>query len=152
PGALYKYEIRTREGELRIKADPLGREMEHPPATATRVTESKHAWGDEAWMKARAGKDHTREPMSIYELHIGSWARVPEENHRWLTYRELAPRLVEHAKALGFTHLELMPVAEHAFYPSWGYQVTGYFAPTARYGTPDDFRYFVDYCHQHGLG
>ena len=151
-GALYKYEIRTREGELRLKCDPLGREMELPPATATRVTESSYQWFDEAWMRARAGKDHTREPVSIYELHVGSWARIPEEDNRWLTYRELAPRLVAHVKALGFTHIELMPVAEHAFYPSWGYQVTGYFAPTGRYGTPDDFRFFVDYCHQQGIG
>ena len=151
-GALYKYEIRTREGELRLKADPLGREMELPPATATRVTQSSYLWNDNAWMHARAGKDHTREPVSIYELHVGSWARIPEEDNRWLTYRELAVRLVAHVKALGFTHVELMPVAEHAFYPSWGYQVTGYFAPTGRYGTPDDFRYFVDYCHQQGVG
>jgi 1,4-alpha-glucan branching enzyme len=151
-GALYKYEIRTREGELRTKTDPLGREMELPPATATRVTESSYAWHDEQWMHQRAGKDHTREPMSIYELHLGSWARIPEDGNRWLTYRELAPRLVAHVKALGFTHVELMPVAEHAFYPSWGYQVTGYFAPTGRYGSPDDFRFFVDYCHQQGIG
>jgi 1,4-alpha-glucan branching enzyme len=151
-GALYKYEIRTREGELRTKADPLGREMELPPATATRVAVSSYAWGDAQWLQQRAGKDQTREPISIYELHVGSWARVPEEGHRWLSYRELAPRLVAHVKALGFTHIELMPVAEHAFYPSWGYQVTGYFAPTGRYGSPDDFRFFVDYCHQHGVG
>jgi 1,4-alpha-glucan branching enzyme len=151
-GALYKYEIRTREGELRVKADPLGREMEHPPATASRVTEAYHVWADAEWMQARARKDPTREPIVIYELHMGSWARVPEEGHRWLTYRELAPRLCEHVKKLGFTHVELMPVAEHAFYPSWGYQVTGYFAPTSRYGTPDDFRWFVDYCHQQGVG
>jgi 1,4-alpha-glucan branching enzyme len=152
PGALYKYEIRTREGELRTKCDPYGREMELPPATATRVNVSSYGWGDQQWMHERAGKDPTREPMSIYEVHLGSWARVPEEGNRWLTYRELAPRLVAHMQKLGFTHLELMPVAEHAFYPSWGYQVTGYFAPTGRYGTPDDFRFFVDYCHQHGIG
>jgi 1,4-alpha-glucan branching enzyme len=152
PGALYKYELRTREGELRTKADPLGREMELPPATASRVTASTYAWGDQQWMQTRVTKDLTREPMSVYEVHLGSWARVPEEGNRWLTYRELVPRLVNHAKVLGFTHLELMPVAEHAFYPSWGYQVTGYFAPTSRYGTPDDFRHFVDYCHQAGIG
>jgi 1,4-alpha-glucan branching enzyme len=151
-GALYKYEIRTQEGSLRTKTDPLGREMEHPPATATRVTDSHHVWQDEGWMMNRAHKDHTREPISIYELHLGSWARVPEEANRWLSYREIAPRMVEHVKRLGFTHVELMPIAEHAYYPSWGYQVTGYFAPTARYGTPDDFRWFVDYCHKHGIG
>jgi 1,4-alpha-glucan branching enzyme len=152
PGALYKYEIRTQDGALRVKCDPLGREMEHPPATATRVTESRHAWSDSAWMEERARRDPRREPLSIYEVHLGSFLRVPEDGNRWLTYRELAPRLVDHVKKLGFTHVELMPVAEHAFYPSWGYQVTGYFAPTARYGTPDDFRYFVDYLHQHGVG
>ncbi|MFO7179740.1 MAG: 1,4-alpha-glucan branching protein GlgB [Pseudomonadota bacterium] len=151
-GALYKFEIKTREGALRLKADPYAREMELPPATASRVTKSTYVWGDDAWMKARVGRDLRREPISIYEVHLGSWARVPEDGYRWLTYRELAPRLVAHVQRLGFTHIELMPVAEHAFYPSWGYQVTGYYAPTARYGTPDDFRYFVDYCHQHGVG
>ena len=152
PSALYKYEIKTQEGALRIKTDPLAREMEPPPATASRVTESRYVWGDDAWMQARVGRDIRREPMTIYEVHLGSWARVPEEGHRWLSYREAAPRLVAHAQRLGFTHIELMPLAEHAFYPSWGYQVTGYFAPTARYGTPDDFRFFIDYCHQHGIG
>jgi 1,4-alpha-glucan branching enzyme len=152
PGALYKFEIKTKDSALRLKADPLGREMEPPPRTASRVYHSNYQWHDEAWMKARPERDVTREPVLIYELHIGSWARVPEEGNRSLSYRELAPRLVEHVKRLGFTHVELMPVAEHAYYPSWGYQVTGYFAPTARYGTPDDFKFFVDYCHQHGIG
>jgi 1,4-alpha-glucan branching enzyme len=152
PGELYKFEIKTQEGSLRIKTDPMAREMELPPATASRVNESHYGWGDEAWMHARAARDIRREPVAIYELHLGSWARVPEDANRWLSYRELAPRLVAHVQRLGFTHVELMPVAEHAFYPSWGYQVTGYFAPTARYGTPDDFRFFVDYCHQHGIG
>jgi 1,4-alpha-glucan branching enzyme len=151
-GAIYKYEIRTKEGALRSKADPFGREMEMPPATATRITKSEYSWSDRAWMKERAASDPTRQPMSIYELHLGSWVRVPEDGYRSLSYREMAPRLVEHVKALGFTHIELMPVAEHAFYASWGYQVTGYFAPTSRYGSPDDLRYFVDYCHQQGIG
>jgi len=151
-GALYKYEIKTQNGDLRIKADPLGREMEHPPATATRINVSRYQWRDEAWMKERLKQDPTRQPLSIYELHLGSWMRVPEEGNRWLSYREIAPRLIEHVKRLGFTHIEIMPIAEHAYYPSWGYQVTGYYAPTARYGSPDDFRYFVDYCHQQGVG
>ncbi|MDQ2643189.1 MAG: 1,4-alpha-glucan branching protein GlgB [Myxococcota bacterium] len=151
-GALYKFEIKTQEGALRLKTDPFAREMELPPATASRVNESHYGWGDDAWMKARAARDIRREPLSIYEVHLGSWARVPEDGHRWLTYREIAPRLVAHVQKLGFTHVELMPIAEHAFYPSWGYQVTGYFAPTSRYGRPDDFRFFVDYCHQHGIG
>jgi 1,4-alpha-glucan branching enzyme len=150
--SLYKYEIKTQEGALRVKTDPMAREMEMPPATASRVTDSRYDWGDEAWMQARAGRDIRREPVAIYEVHLGSWVRVPEDGNRWLSYREAAPRLVAHAQRLGFTHIELMPIAEHAFYPSWGYQVTGYFAPTARYGSPDDFRFFVDYCHQHGIG
>ncbi len=152
PGALYKYELKTQEGALRVKTDPYAFEMEHPPATASRVHQCRHTWNDETWMRERASKDLLREPISIYELHLGSWARVPEEDHRSLTYREIAPRLVEHCKRFGFTHVELMPIAEHPFYPSWGYQVTGYYAPTARYGAPDDFRWFVDYCHQHGIG
>ncbi len=151
-GTLYKYEIKTKEGLLRIKTDPWATEMEAPPLTASRVARSNYTWHDEGWLKARAKGDIAREPVNIYECHLGSWARVPEEGNRWLTYRELAVRLCEHAKRLGFTHLELMPVAEHAFYPSWGYQVTGYFAPTSRYGSPDDFRGFVDYCHQQGIG
>jgi 1,4-alpha-glucan branching enzyme len=151
-GTLYKYEIKTGNGDLRLKTDPMGREMEHPPASATRVTQSSYEWKDDKWLKERLEQDPTRQPISIYEMHLGSWMRVPEEGNRYLSYRELVPRLVEHVKRLGFTHLEILPVAEHAYYPSWGYQVTGYFAPTARYGTPDDFRYFVDYCHQHGIG
>jgi 1,4-alpha-glucan branching enzyme len=151
-GALYKFEIRTREGQLRIKTDPLARETERSPGTASRVAASTYAWQDQAWLAARAKGDIAREPVSIYEVHLGSWARVPEQENRMLSYRELAPRLVEHARHFGFTHLELMPVAEHAYYPSWGYLVTGYFAPAARYGAPDDLRYFVDYCHTHGIG
>jgi 1,4-alpha-glucan branching enzyme len=151
-GELYKFELKTQEGALRVKTDPFAREMEHPPATASRISESRYTWGDDAWMQARASRDIRREPMAIYEAHAGSWARVPEEGHRWLSYRELAVRLVAHVQRLGFTHIELLPIAEHAYYPSWGYQVTGYYAPTVRYGSPDDFRYFVDYCHQHGIG
>jgi len=151
-GELYKFEVKTQDGALRLKTDPMAREMELPPATASRVNESRYTWSDEAWMQARRSRDIRREPVSIYEVHPGSWVRVPEEGNRWLSYRELAPRLVAHCLRLGFTHIELMPVAEHAYYPSWGYQVTGYYAPTSRYGTPDDFRYFVDYCHQHGIG
>ncbi len=151
-GDLYKFEVKTQLGDLRVKTDPLAQRMECPPQTASIVHESGYEWGDDAWMTQRAQKDITREPVNIYELHLGSWARIPEEGHRSLSYREVAPRLVEHVKKLGFTHIELMPLAEHAFYPSWGYQVTGYFAPTARYGSPDDLKYFVDYCHRHGIG
>ncbi|HEX9705709.1 MAG TPA: 1,4-alpha-glucan branching protein GlgB [Gemmatimonadales bacterium] len=152
PGALYKYEIKTADGALRLKTDPLAQAMEAPPRTAGRVVASTYEWSDAAWRAARRGVDPRRDPMAIYEVHLGSWARLPEEGNRTLTYREIAPRLVAHARRLGFTHLELLPVAEHAFTGSWGYQVMGYYAPTARYGTPDDFRFFVDYCHQHGLG
>jgi 1,4-alpha-glucan branching enzyme len=152
PGALYKYEILTREGVPRTKTDPFAQAMEMPPATASVVFESRYEWGDDAWMEARPSRDHAREPMVVYEVHPGSWARVPEEDDRWLTYRELGERLVAHVKRLGFTHIELLPVSEHPFYGSWGYQVSGYFAPTARYGSPDDFRWFVDHCHQNGIG
>ncbi|MEO8905548.1 MAG: 1,4-alpha-glucan branching protein GlgB, partial [Polyangiaceae bacterium] len=151
-GSLYKFELKTQAGELRLKADPVGREMEISPGTASKVTRAEHHWGDSSWMAARAQKPIVREPVSIYEAHLGSWARVPEEQGRMLTYRELAVRLVDHVKRLGFTHIELMPVAEHPYYPSWGYLTTGYFAPTSRYGSPDDFRYFVDYCHAHEVG
>ena len=151
-GALYKFEIKTNAGAIRIKADPFGQYMELPPGTASRVTTSSYVWGDGGWMTARTTRNMHREPMSIYEVHLGSWARVTEEMNRPLTYRELAVKLVDHVKKLGFTHIELMPIAEHPFSGSWGYQVSGYYAPTARYGTPDDFRYFVDVCHQNGIG
>jgi 1,4-alpha-glucan branching enzyme len=151
PGELYKYEIKTREGGLRLKADPFGAWMEAPPASASRVFTSRHLFRDEAWLAKRPA-DLAREPVSIYEVHLGSWARVPEEGDRPLGYREIATRLVEHVKRLGFTHVELLPLAEHAFYGSWGYQVTGFYAPTARYGTPDDLRFLVDTCHRAGIG
>jgi 1,4-alpha-glucan branching enzyme len=151
-GALYKYEIRTRDGQLLLKTDPMAQAMELPPGTAARVYQSAFAWDDGGWMHARRAASHAHAPMHTYEVHLGSWQRVPEEGNRWLSYRELAPRLVKHAQHFGFTHLELMPVAEHPFTGSWGYQVTGYYAPTARYGSPDDFRFFVDYCHRHGVG
>ncbi|MFO0567809.1 MAG: 1,4-alpha-glucan branching protein GlgB [Polyangiaceae bacterium] len=151
-GALYKYEIKTQEGGLRFKADPMAECAELPPGTASVVTRSRHVWFDQKWMTERRTSDATRRPVAIYEVHLGSWMRVPEEGHRSLSYREIAPKLVQHCRRFGFTHVELMPVAEHPFFGSWGYQVTGYFAPSGRYGTPDDFRYFVDYFHQHGIG
>jgi len=152
PGALYKFEIKTAAGDLRIKTDPLAASMELPPGTASRVYESGHTWGDDAWMAARAARDPLREPMAVYEVHLGSWARKPEEGHRALSYREIAPKLIEHARRHGFTHLEFLPIAEHPFTGSWGYQVSGYYAPTARYGTPDDLRCLIDQCHQAGIG
>ena len=152
-GALYKFEIRTADGLMRLKTDPFAFAMEPPPGTASRVA-SPHAyrWTDDAWLAARAQRDPAREPMAIYEVHLGSWMRVPEEGDRPLTYREIAPRLAAHVRALGFTHVELLPVMEHPFTGSWGYQVTGYYAPTARYGSPDDFRAFVDTLHDAGIG
>jgi 1,4-alpha-glucan branching enzyme len=153
PGALYKYEILTQEGMIRLKADPLSLSMEQPPGTASRVVRTDgYVWGDDEWMAARRGRDPRREPMLAYEVHLGSWMRVPEEGCRGLSYREIAPKLVEHARRFGFTHIEFLPVMEHPFEGSWGYQVSGYFAPTARFGTPDDFRYLVDTLHRAGIG
>jgi 1,4-alpha-glucan branching enzyme len=153
PGMLYKYEILTQEGMLRLKADPMSLSMEHPPGTASRVVRTDtYVWRDDEWMAARRRRDLRREPMAVYELHLGSWARMPEEGNRWLTYREIAPKLAEHVGRLGFTHVELLPVMEHPFDGSWGYQVSGYYAPTSRFGTPDDFRHFVDTLHQRGIG
>ena len=149
-GALYKYEIKTAEGDLRPKTDPFAFSMERPPGTASRVFRSRHAWRDGSWLEARARLNPLHEPMSVYEVHLGSWLR--RDDGELLGYRELAERLVPHARRFGFTHLELLPVSEHPFDGSWGYQVSGYFAPTARHGTPDDFRAFVDACHGAGLG
>jgi 1,4-alpha-glucan branching enzyme len=154
PGTLYKYEIVTHAGDIRIKTDPFAFKMEQHPGTASIVEPPPTAydWSDGEWMSKRDALDPHREPMLAYEVHLGSWARVPEEGNRHLTYREIAPRLADHVKRLGFTHVELMPVMEHPFYGSWGYQVSGYYAPTSRFGTPDDFRYFVDALHQRGIG
>jgi len=152
-GSCYKFEIRTTGGHLLHKTDPYGRYFEVPPNTASVVFTERYSWRDADWMRDRPSFDGWRErPMSIYEVHPGSWRRVPEDGHRSLTYRELADTLVPYVRELGYTHIELMPVMEHPFGGSWGYQVIGFYAPTSRYGTPDDFRYFVDECHRHGLG
>jgi 1,4-alpha-glucan branching enzyme len=151
-GALYKYHILGPGGEVRLKADPFAQAMELPPSTASRVAASSYQWGDGDWMARRPERDPRRAPVAIYEVHLGSWARVMEEGGRPLTYREIAPRLIEHARRHGFTHLEFLPLAEHPFTGSWGYQVSAYFAPTARYGTPDDLRFLIDACHCAGLG
>ncbi len=151
--ALYKFELRTREGLLRLKSDPMGFKMQQAPETASIVVaEGTYTWRDAAWMTARTGRHEVRQPVHIYEVHLGSWARVPEEGDRALTYREIAPRLAKHVRKLGFTHVELLPVMEHPFYGSWGYQVTGYFAPSSRYGTPDDLRFLIDTLHDAGIG
>jgi 1,4-alpha-glucan branching enzyme len=152
-GTLYKYHIQSRyHGDRMDKLDPYGFYFEVPPRTASIVWDLEYAWNDRDWMKARSDADlHTR-PVSVYEMHIGSWRRVPEEGNRSLSYRELAGILPEYIKQLGFTHIEFLPVMEHPFYGSWGYQTTGYFAPTSRYGTPQDFKHLVDILHQNGIG
>jgi len=151
--SCYKFEIRSTAGHLLHKCDPYGRYFEIPPNTASLVFEERYQWRDHEWMRDRPSFDGWRvRPMSIYEVHLGSWRRVPEEGNRVLSYRELADALVPYVREMGYTHIELMPVMEHPFGGSWGYQVIGFFAPTSRYGTPDDFRYFVDECHRHGLG
>ena len=149
PGALYKFELRHRDtGTVMQRADPYARAAEVPPRSASRVAASRYAWGDAEWCTHRA--DWKQAPLSIYELHAGSWRR--HADGRWYGYRELADALVPYLQELGFTHVELLPITEHPYDASWGYQTTGYFAPTARFGTPDDFSYFVDRCHRSGLG
>jgi 1,4-alpha-glucan branching enzyme len=153
-GEKYKFEIRAGDSAILKKSDPFGVSFEVPPQSASVVRDISHyQWQDEQWMTTR--DSHGRwldRPMTIYEVHLGSWARVTEEGNRFLTYRELADRLVPYVKGLGFTHLELLPVMEHPFSGSWGYQVLGFFAPTSRFGPPEDFKFFIDACHQAGLG
>jgi len=153
-GALYKYFIESRYYDYHVeKADPYGFAAEIRPQTASKVWDiSRYSWNDEHWMNARPGRFLQEEAMSIYEVHLGSWMRVPEDDNRWLTYREIASRLVEYVRHMGFTHVEMLPVSEHPFDGSWGYQTVGYFAPTSRFGTPDDFMYLVDILHQNGIG
>lgn len=152
-GTIYKYYIVSHRRAYRVeKADPFAFHTETPPKTASIVWDLNHSWGDQAWMRERRTHNALDAPISIYEMHLGSWRRVPEEENRYLSYRELAPRLAEYLKQTGFTHVEFLPVMEHPFYGSWGYQSTGYFAPTSRYGTPQDLMYLVDYLHQHDIG
>jgi 1,4-alpha-glucan branching enzyme len=153
-GVRYKYEVRTRKGHLLHKADPYARCQETPPQTASIVwTGNAYEWGDGEWMRQRESLGEWRErPMSIYEVHLGSWRRREDDAQYSLSYRELAATLVPYVRDLGYTHIELLPIMEHPFFGSWGYQVVGFFAPSSRFGTPDDFRYFVDQCHQQGLG
>jgi 1,4-alpha-glucan branching enzyme len=152
-GSLYKYRIASlHHGHVADKADPFGIWHEKPPRTASVVWDLDYQWSDNDWMTNRRERNSLRAPISIYEVHLGSWMRVPEDHNRPLTYREMAPRLAEYVGRLGYTHVELLPVMEHPFYGSWGYQTTGYFAPTARYGSPQDFMYLVDHLHQHGIG
>jgi 1,4-alpha-glucan branching enzyme len=153
-GQAYKYVVVSRDGHEVLKADPFAAysETPSPGATGSRVWDLAYDWGDAAWMSTRARANALDAPMSIYEVHLGSWRRVPEEGNRSLTYREMAAPLARYVQRMGFTHVELLPITEHPFYGSWGYQTTGYFAPTARYGTPQDLMYLIDVLHQHGIG
>jgi 1,4-alpha-glucan branching enzyme len=153
-GAIYKYHIESDYGGYEVdKADPYGFAAEIRPQTASRVWNlATYSWRDDEWMTSRRQRNALESPISIYEVHPGSWRRVPEEGNRWLTYRELAHQLADYLCETGFTHVEFLPVMEHPFDGSWGYQTIGYFAPTSRFGTPADFMYLVDYLHQHGIG
>jgi 1,4-alpha-glucan branching enzyme len=153
-GAVYKYHVESRDRRYEAdKADPYGFAAEIRPRTASRVWDLQdYSWLDNSWMANRAKKNSLNSPISIYEMHLGSWMRVPEEGNRWLTYREMAPLLANYVHDAGFTHVEFLPIMEHPFDGSWGYQIIGYFAPTSRFGTPSDFMYLIDYLHQQGIG
>ena len=153
PGAHYKFEIRSRTGAALLKSDPFAFFKQHGKSTASLVYDlERYRWNDSEWMEARQKKNWPESAISIYEVHLGSWRRKPEEGNRHLTYLELADTLIPYVLEMGYTHIELLPVAEHPFEGSWGYQVTHYYAPTSRFGTPDEFRSFVDKCHQAGIG
>ncbi len=152
-GALYKYEIVPRRGAMRLKTDPYGSYFESPPNNASVVWNvRKYQWGDQQWMARRDNTDWRREPVLVYEMHLGSWKRNPEDGNRPFTYREMASELVPYLQEMGYTHVEFMPLAEYPFDGSWGYQVTGFYAPTHRYGTPEDFMFLVDTLHQNNIG
>jgi 1,4-alpha-glucan branching enzyme len=153
-GEMYKFELRDPKGTIRLKTDPYGTRFESPPGNASIVCDPRRfAWDDAAWIERRKSQaGQLDRPISIYEVHLGSWRRKPEDNNRPLTYREIAPELADYVVEMGFTHVEVLPVAEHPFDGSWGYQVTGFYAPTHRYGTPEDFAGFVDHLHRRGIG
>jgi 1,4-alpha-glucan branching enzyme len=153
-GVIYKFEIRSNVGELpMLKADPYGFYAELRPKTGSIVANiDRYTWGDATWMAARGQRNWLESPISIYEVHLSSWRQFPEEGHRWLTYRELADHLIPYVKQMGYTHIELLPIMEHPLDASWGYQTLGYYAVTSRYGSPADFMYFIDRCHQEGIG
>ncbi|MEI6073434.1 MAG: 1,4-alpha-glucan branching enzyme, partial [Verrucomicrobiae bacterium] len=152
-GAHYKFEIRGPHGEVFLKTDPYAFFAQHGTQTGCMVFDlGRFGWSDSGWMEKRARRDPYATPMSIYEVHLGSWQRLPEDGNRALSYLELGDRLIPYVKELGFTHIELMPVMEHPFDGSWGYQVVNYYAPTSRFGNPDEFRHFVDRCHREGIG
>jgi 1,4-alpha-glucan branching enzyme len=152
-GALYKFEIRTKRRQVLIKADPYAFFAEIRPKSASVVSDiSTYEWHDAVWLRKRSGQNALESPVSIYEVHLGSWMRVPEEGNRSLTYREMTEKLVRYVREMGYTHIELLPVTEHPFDASWGYQTIGYFAPTSRFGKPQEFMHFVDVCHQNNIG
>jgi 1,4-alpha-glucan branching enzyme len=152
-GSFYKFHIASRFNSYKVdKVDPFGFQHAPAPRKETIVCDLKYTWNDKTWMAARGKRQKLDQPISVYEIHVGSWMRIPEQNNRWLTYRELAPKLADYLRDRAFTHVEFLPVMEHPFYGSWGYQTTGYFAPTSRFGSPQDFMYLVDYLHQHDIG
>ena len=152
-GARYKYHIVSRYNDYRVdKADPFGIYNDTPPETVSIVWDLEYTWNDQAWMAKRGNHNSSDAPISIYEVHLGSWMRLAEQGNRWLTYRELAVKLTEYVQQMGYTHVQFLPVMEHPFYGSWGYQTRGYFAPTSRHGTPQDFMYLIDCLHQHDIG
>jgi 1,4-alpha-glucan branching enzyme len=152
-GERYKFEIRARGGAILVKTDPFGFAFEVPPLSASIICSLSHEWRDDDWMQSREAQGSWfNRPMAAYEVHLGSWARIPEEKDRYLSYEELAARLIPYVTEMGYTHIELLPVMEHPFSGSWGYQVTGFFAPTSRFGPPEGFKAFVDRCHQAGIG
>jgi 1,4-alpha-glucan branching enzyme len=153
PGTSYKYHVASRYHGYRVdKCDPVGFHAETPPHTASIVWPLDYEWHDQAWMTQRKHHNALAAPISIYEVHLGSWMRITDQGNRWFSYREIAPRLADHMQYLGFTHVEFLPLMEHPFYGSWGYQTAGYFAPTSRYGTPQDLMYLINYLHQRGIG
>jgi 1,4-alpha-glucan branching enzyme len=153
PGQKYKFRVRSSDGQTIDKSDPFGFYAELPPRTASVVADlDSYQWQDGDWLARRASRDPLRDPISVYEVHLGSWRRDPSGVHGWMNYRNLAHQLVDYCKEMGFTHIELMPISEHPFTGSWGYQTVGYFSVTSRFGTPEDFMYFVDHCHRNGIG
>ena len=153
PGSLYKYEIKSQDGRiLPLKADPYAQATEAKPGTASKVHRFDHQWRDDAWLAKRKSADHAEAPMSIYEVHLGSWRRGADQDHAYLSYRDLADQLIPYVKEMGFSHIEIMPITDYPFDGSWGYQPTSLFAPTSRFGTPADFQRFVDQCHLADVG
>ncbi|MEK7197346.1 MAG: 1,4-alpha-glucan branching protein GlgB, partial [Nitrospirota bacterium] len=152
-GKIYKFEIKAQSGDILLKADPYAFYFEVRPKSASIVYNiNKYQWKDDEWLDMRSKKNWNESPVSVYEVHLSSWMRMPEEENRFMTYKELAEKLIPYVKEMGYTHIELLPITEHPLDASWGYQTIGYFAPTNRYGTPGDFMYFVDKCHQDNIG